>query len=129
MKALIEYWPLLVALFATITVGGYALYVFVKRPTTEQISKVKEWLLIAVTNAEKELGGGTGQIKLRYAYDMFLAKFPYLAQVIPFEQFSELVDEALEKFRKMLDTNPAVREYVSPATQVTAETTVPEDKI
>lgn len=116
MKALIEYWPLLVALFATITVGGYTLYVFIKRPTTEQVGKVKEWLLLAVTQAEKELGSGTGQIKLRYVYDMFLAKFPFLVQVIPFAQFSELVDEALEKFRKMLDTNPAVQEYVNPTT-------------
>lgn len=114
MKALIEYWPLLVALFATIFVGGYALYVFIKRPTNEQIGKVKEWLLLAVTEAEKELGGGTGQLKLRYVYDMFLAKFPYLAQVIPFSSFSGLVDEALEKFRKMLETNTAIKEYVSP---------------
>lgn len=112
MEMLIQSWPLLVALLAVITVGGYALYTFINRPTSEQIAKVKEWLLYAVTEAEKELGSGTGQIKLRYAYDMFIAKFPYLVRVIPFEQFSTLVDEALEKFRGML-TNKALANYVN----------------
>lgn len=121
MKALIEYWPLIFMLFITIFLGGYALYVFIKRPTSDQLKKVKEWLLYATSRAEKELGGGTGQIKLRYVYDMFLAKFPYLAQVIPFEQFSDLVDEALEKFRKMLEDNTAVKEYVSSPTKVVIE--------
>lgn len=115
MKVLTEYWFLLIALFAVITVGGYALYVFVKRPTTEQLTKVKEWLLYAVTKAEKELGSGTGQIKLRYVYDMFVAKFPFLVQVVAFDQFSVLVDESLDKFRVMLNTNTAVKEYVAPS--------------
>lgn len=44
-------------------------------PSDKQLNKVREWLLYAVTKAEKELGGGTGQIKLRYVYDMFVARF------------------------------------------------------
>ncbi len=113
MQVVTEYWSLFIALFAVITVGGYALYVFIKRPTTEQLAKVKEWLLYAVTKAEKELGGGTGQIKLRYVYDMFVAKFPFLVQVVSFDQFSVLVDESLDKFRALLDTNTAVKDYVT----------------
>ena len=38
-----------------------AVYVFVKMPSDKQLNKVREWLLYAVTKAEKELGGGTGQ--------------------------------------------------------------------
>lgn len=112
MEFLVSNWMLIVALIAAVAVGGYAVYAFVKRPTTEQISKVKEWLLYAVTAAEKELGSGTGQIKLRYVYDMFIAKFPYLVKLIPFETFSILVDEALDKFRGMLDSNTNLQNYI-----------------
>lgn len=112
MEFLINYWYFLVAAIAVLTVAGYSIYAFIKRPTTEQISKVTEWLLYAVTAAEKELGSGTGQIKLRYVYDMFIAKFPYLVKVIPFETFSILVDEALDKFRNMLDNNTNLQSYI-----------------
>ena len=39
-------------------------------------ARVKEWLRYAVTIAEQELGSGTGQIKLRQVYDMFIERFP-----------------------------------------------------
>lgn len=109
---LMNYWWTLVIAVAVIAVAAYSVYAFVKRPTTDQIAKVKEWLLYAVTEAEKELGGGTGQIKLRYVYDMFLTKFPFLTKVISFELFSKLVDEVLEKFRNLLDTNTKLKDYV-----------------
>lgn len=112
MEFLVNYWYFLVAAIAILAVAGYAVYVFIKRPTTEQIAKVKEWLLYAVTAAEKELGSGTGQIKLRYVYDMFIAKFPYLVKVIPFEVFSVLVDETLDKFREMLNNNTNLQSYI-----------------
>lgn len=112
MEFFVNYWYIIIAAIAIVGVGGYTAYVFIKRPTSEQLEKVKEWLLYAVTEAEKELGSGTGQIKLRYVYDMFIAKFTWVAKVIPFEQFSILVDEALEKFRKMLSDNTALQTYV-----------------
>lgn len=112
MEFFVNYWYLLIAAIAALAVAGYAIYAFIKRPTTEQISKVKEWLLYAVTKAEKELGSGTGQIKLRYVYDMFIAKFPYLVKVIPFEVFSVLVDETLDKFREMLNNNTNLQSYI-----------------
>lgn len=77
------------------------------------LNKVREWLLYAVTKAEKELGGGTGQIKLRYVYDMFVTRFAWLARVISFEAFSMMVDEALERMKKMLESNKAMQTLVS----------------
>ena len=94
-------------------IGRYAVYVFVKMPSDKQLNKVREWLLYAVTKAEKELGGGTGQIKLRYVYDMFVARFAWLARVISFEAFSMMVDEALERMKKMLESNKAMQELVN----------------
>jgi hypothetical protein len=73
---------------------------------------VKEWLLYAVIQAEKDLGSGTGQIKLRYVWDMFLKTFPALASVVSFEMFSALVDEALEQMRHLLATNKDIEAYV-----------------
>lgn len=113
MEKIIEYWPLILVTIASITVISYFIYTFIKWPTKKQIEKVKEWLLYAVTQAEKELGGGTGQIKLRYVYDKFLTKFPYLTSVITFDLFSKLVDEALVKFRDILENNNKVQKYIN----------------
>lgn len=113
MKFITENWFVLVALAAVVTAGGYAVYTFVKMPSDKQLNKVREWLLYAVTKAEKELGGGTGQIKLRYVYDMFVARFAWLAKVISFEMFSMMVDEALDKMKEMLENNKAVKKLVS----------------
>lgn len=113
MNCIVENWFVLVGLMAVVAAGGYATYVFVKMPSDKQLSKVKEWMLYAVTKAEKELGGGTGQIKLRYVYDMFVARFAWLAKTISFEMFSMMVDEALDKMKTMLESNKAMQELVS----------------
>lgn len=105
-------WQIIILTIAAVVVIGYAIYVFLSMPTTQQISKVKEWLLYAVTEAEKELGSGTGQIKLRYVYDMFIKQFPFLVEKITFDAFSILVDEVLEKFRMLLDQNANIKTYV-----------------
>ena len=109
---LINNWQIIILTIAALAEVGYAIYIFLSAPTTEQLSKVKEWLLYAVTEAEKELGGGTGQIKLRYVYDMFINQFPFLVEKITFEAFSILVDEVLEKFRTLLDQNENIKTYV-----------------
>lgn len=113
VEFLIAYWWLLIIAVAVFAVAGYAVYVFVKMPSNSQITKVKEWLLWAVTEAERELGSGTGQLKLRYVYDMFIVKFPSIAKVISFEAFSLMVDEVLEKFRDLLDKNQSLQNYIT----------------
>lgn len=74
---------------------------------------VKEWLLLAVLEAERALGSGTGQVKLRFVYDLFIDKFKYLSLVISFEQFSMLVDDALDVMRDMISNNKQVEQYVN----------------
>ena len=71
--------------------------------------KVKEWLKWAVCYAEQELGGSTGQLKLRMVYDMFLEQFPTLSTVMSFSTFSKLVDVALDWMREQLDKNEAIK--------------------
>ena len=112
MKFLAENWYIIVIAAAAVAVIIALIIKFFKLPRESQITKIKEWLLYAVTEAERELGGGTGQLKLRYVYDMFITKFPYLVKFVSFEMFSHLVDEVLEKFREMLKTNKSVQQYV-----------------
>lgn len=114
MKFLIENWPVCLALLALgSAVTAYAVQ-FLRLPKAEQLKNLKTWLLWAVTQAEKELGDGTGKLKLAMVYDMFVAKFPEMALVLSNERFSGLVDEALEEMKKMLETNKAAAKIVSP---------------
>lgn len=113
MDVLIEYWPLLVAGSAVVGAAVYAVCRFVGLPTEKQLAQVREWLLWAVTEAEKELGSGTGELKLRQVYDMFVTRFPWLAKVVSFTRFSQMVDEALEEMRELLAGNQAVSAFVN----------------
>ena len=108
----IENWYFIVTAIVMVVMAGVICWNFFKLPTKEQIAKIKEWLLYAVTEAEKELGGGTGQLKLRQVYDLFVQRFPTVAAVVPFDTFSGWVDEALEQMREMLAKNENVAAYV-----------------
>ena len=112
MEFIIENWPIIVAAAAAVSAAVVAVVRFAGLPTEGQLAKVREWLVWAVTEAEKDLGGGTGQLKLRQVYDLFVTRFPWLAKLISFELFSNMVDEALEEMREMLDTNQAVKAFV-----------------
>lgn len=109
---LMENWYLVVALMAVAGMVGVFIGRFLKMPTSEQRERVKEWLLWAVTQAEAELGSGTGKLKLRQTYDLFIQRFPALAMAVSFDTFSLWVDEALEEMRKLLKENKTVRELV-----------------
>lgn len=82
---------------------------FIKGSTAD----AKEWLVYATSIAEKQFGGGTGVLKLRFVYDMFLTKFPWLAKIISFDRFSKLVDDALETMKANLEKNKAIKEFVN----------------
>lgn len=112
MMFLMKNWYLVVALMAVAGMVGVFIGRFLKMPTAAQREKVKEWLLWAVTQAEAELGSGTGKLKLRQTYDLFIQRFPALAMAVSFDTFSLWVDEALEEMRKLLKENKTVRELV-----------------
>lgn len=112
MEFVINNWPVI---FAGLVAAGAAVvfvYRFSGQRREQQLAKVREWLLWAVTEAEKDLGGGTGKLKLRQVYDLFVSRFPWLAKVVSFEKFSDLVDDALEEMRDMIKNNEAVKSHV-----------------
>lgn len=105
-----EYWFIIIIVIAIISVISIKIYNWIKQPTEEQLKQVQEWLLYAVAKAEEVLGSGTGQLKLRYVYDMFVSKFPAIAVFISFETFTKMVDKALDEFKELLQTNPAIND-------------------
>lgn len=73
----------------------------------------KNWLVWAVSEAEKVLGSGTGQLKLRLVYDMAVARFPIVAKLIPFKLFSNMVDAALKIMNEMIKNNASIAEAIT----------------
>ena len=112
MEFIINNWYIILAVLAVLAAAGVAGYRFFNLPREAQLAKVREWLLWAVTGAEKELGSGTGKLKLRQVYDLFVTRFSLLARIVPFELFSSMVDDALEEMREMLKNNKAVKDLV-----------------
>lgn len=109
-----EYWFLIVAAIAIVSIVSIKAYIWFKKPGNEQLEQVKQWLIYAVAKAEAELGSGTGQLKLRYVYDQFIKKFPAVAIFLSFEDFSKLVDEALEELEKMIKENKEIGMLIKP---------------
>ena len=101
MNYIVENWYIVVGLLALCVALCYV-----------RLTDVQEWLLGVVTEAEKQLGSGTGQLKLRQVYDKFLEKFPLLSVLVPFKMFAEMVDKALERMRLMLAGNSYAQSYV-----------------
>ena len=102
MEWLANYWYYIVFVLIAILVVAYGI----------AYGQAKEWLKWAVCYAEEELGSGTGQLKLRMVYDMFVERFPALASIIPFSIFSGWVDLALEWMREQLNKNEKIRAVI-----------------
>lgn len=129
MNVIIDNWFLIVAVVAIIVIAVLTVISFFQKPTPQQYAQIREWLLFAVTSAEKQFGSQMGKIKLRYVYDKFLERFDYLAKLISFEKFSELVDSALEEMKKLLESNKKAQEYVGIEQSPTSEEEKKEETI
>lgn len=114
MNNIINDWYIYMAILALVVVAIWLVYRFFSLPTEKQLAKVKEWLIFAIIEAEKALQSGTGKLKLRSVYNTFLSipSFNWIARIISFEQFSDMVDEALETVKMMLCNNATLAEYV-----------------
>ena len=98
--------------FAVVVVALTSVIGFLNLAKEKRIEKIKEWLLYACTLAEKELGSGTGQVKLRMCYSKFINTFKFMSLLITFEEFSSMVDSVLDEMKSMLSNNEKVKEFV-----------------
>ncbi len=64
---------------------------------------ITDWILLAVSEAEKQLGSGTGRQKLKRVYLWFTECFPVASYFVSFDIFSEWVDAALEIMERVLE--------------------------
>lgn len=113
MKWLVDNWTLLIVIISALVVGIYYARNFAKKPSAEKLADINEWLLYAVMKAEHDFGNGTGALKLRKVYDMFISKFPEVSYMISFKTFSDMVDIALIKMREILEKNKDINEVVT----------------
>lgn len=115
-------WLTIILSIAALAVFVVKIVQFVRSPSDKQIENLKEWLKLAVTEAEAALGSGTGQLKLRDVYDMAVEKFPWVGEFVTFETFSTWVDEALEWMNNQLESNDKVKAYVVDGTVTPTKT-------
>ena len=109
---IIDNWFVIVA---TVSVFSFLVATIIKyfnMPTSKQISNLMEWLKIAVVEAEKSLGSGTGQLKLRAVYEAAIVKFPWIATYISFDKFSTWVDIALDWMKEQIESNKKIETYI-----------------
>lgn len=79
------------------------------------INGFKNWLVWAVSEAEAVFGSNTGKLKLRYAYELAVERFPMIAKFIPFTVFSKMVDGALDIMRDMIENNKNIADAIADA--------------
>ena len=77
------------------------------------VNGFKNWLVWAVSEAENVFGSNTGKLKLRYAYELAVARFPMVAKFIPFTLFSKMVDSALIIMRDMIENNKDIADAIA----------------
>ena len=83
----------------------------------------KRKLLYMVTEAEKELKSKTGRVKRSMVWEWLVERFPIISLFITEEKYDELLDQALDEFRKMLEGNDSLYDYVYNTLTVTEEDT------
>ena len=99
--------------FVALVIGALCVIPIIIYIAANQKEKVLEWLKYAVSEAEKQLGAGTGQLKLRLVYDWFYERFPIIAAVVPFKVFSAWVDTALDTMKEWLKVGNKIGDYIT----------------
>lgn len=127
VKMILENWVYFFILLILGLLTVYAILRFMKLTPKQQLEKVKVALLYMVTEAEKELKSKTGRIKRSMVWEWLVERFPIVTLFITEEQYDKLLDQALAEFRKMLENNSSLYDYVYNTVTVTEEDT--EDDI
>lgn len=112
MQQFILHLPAILGVLVLLLMCLCTIYILLTLPRKSQVEALKEWLKWAVVFAEKKLGSGTGQIKLREVYDMAITTFPWIMRKLSFEGFSLFVDEALVWMKDQLEKNTNIQEYI-----------------
>ena len=109
---LINNWYLIIIAIAGLSLLINYLFDFSQKPSAAKIQNIKEWAIYACALAEAHLGSGTGQLKMRETYDMFIVRFPDLARIVSFEMYKNIAELALLEFKQMMQNIPKVKNLI-----------------
>lgn len=126
LQKLIENWVIFVIAFVLVLFTVYVVLRFLKLTPQQQLDKVKTALLYMVTEAERELKSKTGRVKRSMVWEWLVERFPIISLFITEEKYDKLLDQALEEFKKMLENNDSLYDYVYNTLTVTEEDTEEE---
>lgn len=123
VKMILENWVYFFVLLVLGLLTVYAILRFMKLTPKQQLDKVKTALLYMVTEAEKELKSKTGRVKRSMVWEWLVERFPIITLFITEKKYDELLDQALEEFRKMLEDNASLYDYVYNTLTITEDDT------
>lgn len=108
-----DYAKLIAIILLLILIFALWLYDFSRKSKEQKIETLIHWLRKAVYYAEKELGSGTGQLKLATVYGQAVEKFPWIAELYSYEKFdTELVQPALDWLNKQMANNDNIKKLL-----------------
>ena len=113
IKFIVEYWFVLLLIISGVSVAGVALYRFLKLPTSEQITIIKDFIYDLVLAAERELGDATGQAKFAKVISWFYSKCPFdIRRLFPEALIMEFIEEAVQRMKEYFERNPKAKENI-----------------
>lgn len=101
--------------------------VLIKRGETAVLKKI---LFSLVTKAEKEFGGGTGNLKLAAVSDWIYQRIPAVLKLLFSEKdIEKMIESVLEEAKKAWGTNGNIAAYIEPEPLVISLTPEEADEI
>lgn len=101
------------SILGTIAVIGVAIFALIKQEKTI----IFKMLYSLVTEAEKQYGGGTGELKLSSVISQLYQKAPAAVKVIPVETLEKWVEEALATAKEKWAKNANIATYITPGSE------------
>ncbi len=115
---IVGYWDIIILAVVLIATFAYLIYKGEK-------GIVFKMLFALVTEAEKNLGGGTGVLKLATVIESVYPKLPkFLKMFITAQTLEKWVDEVLKAAKKTWASNSNLAAYIESETNKTAENTI-----
>ena len=102
MEFLIQNWDLVLVVVCAIGGLGFMVYKYLTLPTSKKKESIRKNLLNLVIEAERLYGSKKGKEKFQFVYGMLSTTFIWL-KFIPVSVIEELVDEALDEMRELLE--------------------------
>lgn len=104
---------ILISVLAIIGVAASIYRFWTSFPGKTKQENIKQFLRWACAEAERELGSGTGQLKLRYVYNLAIERFPWIATMVSFDIFSSYVDESLVWLNDQIEKNQKINAIIN----------------